>query len=211
MSTNPEQGRLLKPIDGEAFRLLEDETRRRIVYLLRDNELTAKEISSALNLTVQNIYFHLRKLQDAGLIVVSEEKRSGHLIESYYTTTADTFVYREDEMAERSLQSFIDVLNGLNEMGVQVEVSEQNADQLSELDNKRRELMGTPSSGYDVCSICSFSGYFMKFGPMNPLLLNRILQYSGIISMTHEEFEESLDLTRRLRQFLISIKNPHEK
>jgi len=47
----------------------------------------------------------------------------------------------------------------------------------------------------------------MKFGPMNPMLLGRILQYANLMNMTDDEFEESLRLTRRLREFLLSISN----
>lgn len=201
-----EHYRLLKPIGEEAFRLLQDETRGKIVFLLRENELTVREIASRLNLTSQNIYHHVKKLLNADLLRVSEERRSGHLIESYYTVSADTFVYHADEMPERSLQSTIDVLNGLNEMGVPVEVSEENANKLSQLHEKKSRMMNNSAYDFDVCSFCSFSGYFMKFGPMNPLLLNRILQYSRIMSMTDDEFEESIENTRQLRRLLFSIK-----
>jgi len=199
------QSRLLKAIDEETFKLLQDETRRKIIFLLRDNELNVREIASQLNLTAQNIYHHIKKLQDADLIKVAEEKRSGHLIESSYTTTADTFAYHADKMVEKSTQSSIDILNGLNEMGIPVEVSEENANKLSELQARRPRLSNTSSVANDMCSVCSFSGYFMKFGPMNPLLLERILRYTRLMKMTDQEFEESLKLNRKLRQFLLSI------
>jgi len=199
------QSRLLKAIDEEAFKLLQDETRRKIIFLLRDNELNVRQIASQLNLTAQNIYHHIKKLQDADLIRLAEEKRSGHLIESSYTTTADTFAYHADKMVEKSTQSSIDILNGLNEMGIPVEVSEENANKLSELQARRPRLSNTSSVANDMCSVCSFSGYFMKFGPMNPLLLERILRYTRLMKMTDQEFEESLKLNRKLRQFLLSI------
>jgi len=205
MEVRFEPPKLLKLIDENAFKLLQDETRRGIMFLLRDNEFTAKELSTRLNMTPQNVYHHIRKLQDAGLIMVTEERRSGHLIESYYTVTADTFIYNADEMVEKSLQSFIDILNGLNEMGIAVEVTEENANRLSELHKRQSGLLNIPPTTYDICSTCSFSGYFMKFGPMNPILLNRILHYTSLMNMNDEEFEKSLELTRKLRQFLLSI------
>ncbi len=206
MEGGSDPGRLLKPISEEAFRLLGDETRRRIIFLLRENELTVREIASELDLTPQNIYHHMRRLQEAGLVGVTEERRAGHLIESYYTATADTFIYNDDRMEERGLQSSIDVLNGLNEMGVGVDVSEENAERLSELQEGRARGVGAPSVANGICTYCSFSGYFMKFGPMNPLLLSRIIQYARMLEMTDGEFEEALDQTRRLRGFLLSIK-----
>jgi len=121
--------------------------------------------------------------------------------------TADTFIYNEDRMVERSLQSSVDILNGLNEMDVGVEVSEENAVRLSRLHTKRMGMMDSPSVTNDMCTFCSFSGYFMKFGPMNPVLLSQILQYANLMNMTEEEFEGSLDLTKELRSFLLSLKN----
>jgi len=198
--------KLLKPITEEAFRLLGDETRRRIIFLLRDDELTVKEIASELGLTPQNIYHHIGKLQGSGLVRVVEERRAGHLMESVYTVTADTFVYNEDRIGERGLQSSIDVLNGLNELGIEVEVSEENAVRLSDLHSRRMNMLDSPPVENDACTFCSFSGYFMKFGPLNPMLLSRILQYANLVNMSEEEFEESLRLTRELRGFLLSMK-----
>ncbi len=203
----PDRLKLLRLIDQEAFQILQDETRRKIMFLLRDNELTVRELSSKLGLTAQNIYHHIKKLQDADLVKVAEQKRSGHLIESYYTATADTFVYHCDEMVEKNTQSFIDVLNGLNETGMDVEVSVENAEKLTELHEQRLKLMNTIPVRNDICSSCGFSGYFMKFGPMNPLLLERILNYQNMMKMNDQEFEDSIRLTRQLRQFLLSIRS----
>ncbi|UCH57232.1 MAG: winged helix-turn-helix transcriptional regulator [Candidatus Bathyarchaeota archaeon] len=207
MTDQPEPSRLLKPISEKAFALLGDETRRKIIFLLRDNELTVKEIASKLELTTQNIYHHIRRLQEAGLVQVIDERRAGHLIESYYTVTADTFIYNEDRMEERGFQSSIDIMNGLNELGFGVEVSEENAERLSELIEMRIRTPSAPSVEEGICFYCSFSGYFMKFGPMNPVLLSRILQYASLIEMSDEELEAYLDYVREFREFLISIRS----
>jgi len=200
-----ESHRLLKAINQQAFTLLEDRTRRRMLLLLREAELSAKEIAERLVMTPQNVYHHLRKLMKAGLVVEVEERRSGHLIESYYTATADTFVYREDEIPENDTHRFIEVLNGLNELGAQVEVSEGNAETLAALVKKRAQIGRTPRVVEDVCSFCGSSGYFTKFGPMDPSLLNRVIQYSTLMSMNEEEFERSLSMTRELRRLLLSM------
>ncbi len=204
---NPaESHRLLKAIDQEAFTLLEDRTRRRMLLLLREAELSAKEIAERLSVTPQNVYHHLRKLMESGLVVEVKEVRSGHMIESYYTATADTFVYREDEIPENEIHRYIEVLNGLNELGASVEVSEKNAEVLAELVKRRTEIRRAPRLVEDVCSFCGSSGYFTKFGPMDPGLLNRVIQYSTLMSMSEEEFEESLSMTRELRRLLISMR-----
>ena len=43
-----------------------DDTRRRVVYLLRAKEMTVGQIHHELQLTPQAIYHHIRKLLDAG-------------------------------------------------------------------------------------------------------------------------------------------------
>ena len=205
MTDAPDQNRLLREITEGAFALLGDETRRKIIFLLRDNELTVKEIASRLGLTTQNIYHHIGRLQEACLVRVIEERLSGHLIERFYTVTADTFIYNEDRMEENDYQSSFDILNGLNELGIGVEVSEENAERLSKLNEMSTRMPGAPSVENGICTFCSFSGYFMKFGPMNPILLSRILQYAYLIGMNDEEFEASLGLIREMRGFLNSI------
>jgi DNA-binding transcriptional ArsR family regulator len=207
MKDEPDLSRLLKPISEEAFALLGDETRRKIVFLLRDNELTVREIAFRLELTTQNIYHHIRRLKEAGLVHVIDERQVGHLIERFYTVTADTFIYYEDKMEERGFQSSFDILNGLNELGIGVEVSEENADRLSKLHEMMIKMPSAPVVENGICSSCSFSGYFMKLGPMNPMLLSRILQYANLIKMSDEEFEASLELMRELREFLISSRS----
>ena len=207
MTDTPYPNRLLRPITEEAFALLGDETRRNVIFLLRDSELTVKEIASRLGLTTQNIYHHIGRLQKAGLVRVIDERLVGHLLERYYTVTADTFIYNEDRMEENDYQSSFDVLNGLNELGVGVEVSGENAERLSSLHEMSIRMPGAPSVENGICTYCSFSGYFMKFGPMNPMLLSRILQYANLIEMSDEEFEASLELIRELRGFLISSRS----
>jgi len=201
-----ESHRLLKIIDQQAFTLLEDRTRRRILLLLRESELSAKEIAERLVMTPQNVYHHLRRLIEARLVVETEERRSGHLIESYYTATADTFVYKEDEIPENDTHRFIEVLNGLNELGARIEVSEENAMSIARLVNRRSQLKKTPTVFPDVCSFCGSSGYFTKFGPMDPNLLNRVIQYNSLMAMSDKEFEESLTLTRELRHSLLAMR-----
>ena len=56
----------------EAFQLLADETRRRIIYLLRAKEMTVSQISAELGLTPQAIYHHIRKMRDAKIFQIWE-------------------------------------------------------------------------------------------------------------------------------------------
>jgi len=197
---------IVQPIEREAFKLLEDETRRQIVSMLRDEALTVKEISGRLGLTPQNIYHHMNKLQDAGIVGLSYERRDGHIIESHYSTSADNFVYSEDRIPESTIQSYMDVLNGLNELGHGLDVGLDAASQLEELYEGylKEAISDVPHD--EVCEVCSFSGFFMKFGPMNNLLLNRVLHMAALIEMTDEQFSDHLEKIGEIRSYLRSMK-----
>ena len=197
---------IVQPITRDAFKLLEDETRRRIVFMLRDEVLTVKDIARRLSLTPQNIYHHMNKLQDTGIVRLSYERRDGHIIESFYSTSADNFVYSEDRIPESTVRSYMDILNGLNELGHGLDASLDTASQLEELyiEYLRGASRDVPRD--DVCEVCSFSGFFMKFGPMNNVLLNRVLHMAALLEMTDEEFGAHLDRLGEVRRFLKSMK-----
>lgn len=197
---------IVQPIERDAFKLLEDETRRQIVSMLRDEALTVKEIAGRLGLTPQNIYHHMNKLQDAGIVGLSYERRDGHIIESHYSTSADNFVYSEDRIPESTTQSYMDILNGLNELGHELDAGLDAASQLEELyeDYLQGAISDVPRD--DICEVCSFSGFFMKFGPMNNVLLNRVLHMAALIDMTDEQFGHHLEKIGEVRSYLRSIK-----
>lgn len=197
---------VVQPITRDAFKLLEEETRRKIVSMLRDESLTVKDIAGRLGLTPQNIYHHMNRLQDAGIVRLSYERRDGHIIESFYSTSADNFVYSEDRIPENTTQSYMDVLNGLNELGHGLDVGLDAASRLEELYTIYLRGAVRDVSREDICEVCSFSGFFMKFGPMNNVLLHRVLHMAALIDMTDEEFADHLDSLCEVRSYLKSMK-----
>lgn len=197
---------IVQPITRDAFKLLEDETRRQIVFMLRDEALTVKDIARRLSLTPQNIYHHMNKLQDTGIVRLSYERRDGHIIESFYSTSADNFVYSEDRIPESTVRSYMDILNGLNELGHGLDASLDTASQLEELYTEYLRGASSDVPRDDVCEVCSFSGFFMKFGPMNNVLLNRVLHMAALLEMTDQEFGAHLDRLGEVRRFLKSMK-----
>ncbi len=192
----------VKEITREGFKLLEDETRRRIVFMLRDESLNVKEIAKRLRLTPQNIYHHVNKLQDAGIIQLNYEQRNGHIVESYYSVPADTYIYVDDRITESSLRRYMDILFGLQELGIEIKASLETAVMLEEIQEKYQETLSDPENRHEFCEQCSYSGFFMKFGPMNPMMLNRIYWYANLIRMNEEDFNKSVEKMRELRTFL---------
>lgn len=66
------------------FKALNDETRRQILELLKDNDMSAGDIADAFNISKPSISHHLDILKRADL--VSSEKRGQFIIYSINTT-----------------------------------------------------------------------------------------------------------------------------
>ncbi|WP_368895415.1 autorepressor SdpR family transcription factor [Priestia megaterium] len=69
---------------NETFKALADPTRRKILELLKERDLTAGEISEYFNMTKPSISNHLKILKQADL--VHDEKRGQFVIYSLNTT-----------------------------------------------------------------------------------------------------------------------------
>src|SRR3972149_142093 len=108
----------------EAFQLLADETRRRIVYLLRAKEMAVSQIASDLNLTPQAIYHHIRKMRDADLVEVAPQERVDHFIETYYRATAEVFNLSHGEGQPQAVAEAktLEAIQGLAKAGFSVRV-----------------------------------------------------------------------------------------
>ena len=70
------------------FKALSDETRLRILRLLKDRELCVCDIADTLSMTQPNISFHLGMLKEAGLI---QDRKNGRWIH-YSLNESDMFV-----------------------------------------------------------------------------------------------------------------------
>lgn len=69
---------------NEAFKALADPTRRQIITLLKDKDMTAGDIADHFNMTKPSISHHLNGLKQAKLIL--DERRGQHIWYSLNTT-----------------------------------------------------------------------------------------------------------------------------
>ncbi|KMY48957.1 autorepressor SdpR family transcription factor [Peribacillus loiseleuriae] len=69
---------------NNAFKALSDPTRRKILDLLKNRDLTAGEISDHFNMTKPSISQHLKLLKNADL--VQDEKKGQFVVYSLNTT-----------------------------------------------------------------------------------------------------------------------------
>ncbi len=82
--------------DAEALKLLADPLRSRILDLLRAQVQTAKELAQTLNLSPKKLYYHLKLLEERGLIRIVSTRIVSGIIEKSYRATAYLFLFDDD-------------------------------------------------------------------------------------------------------------------
>ncbi len=70
LNYNFEPADALQINDPDALKLLTDPFRSRILDLLRQNVQTAKELAQTLNLSPKKLYYHLKLMEERGLICI---------------------------------------------------------------------------------------------------------------------------------------------
>ncbi len=186
--------------DPEAFQLLADETRRKIIYLLRVKEMTVSQMASDLNVTPQAIYHHIKKLQDAKMIEVTREERLGHLIESYYRATAETFMlshgkvdYQTFRNKERGKQQMATILNALKKLGFNLEYDDKKISLLVDLQGKLEQCCADADKLEDKV---------FEMTDLDWITQSKIKEYIDTLTMTDEEFAKQWETKKKLRDTL---------
>ncbi len=187
----------IKEVDPKAFKLLGDETRRKMIFLLRVKELTVSQISAELDVTPQAIYHHVKKLEKASLVEVTREERIDHIIESYYQATAETFICSIGSLSKEAIKvDMLDVLRGLRKIGFKVEISDEVASKLVDYETKMIKYKSAEKLKDAIIKLEK---------DMDFMTLEMVKQYADTMLMSEEEFEKRQKLGKKFRQFLLSI------
>lgn len=193
----------MKPVkiirDPESCQLVGDETRRRIIFLLRAKPMSVSQIAETLELSPQTVYHHIQKLKKADMVQVVSEKRSGHLIESFYQSTAEVFNFmigetREGVKVQRELVKL--VVDSLNKIGLKLEYDKKIAEQIVKAEN-RLSALADSEQYYEKLS---------SFEDVDLITKQDAAKTARRITMSDEEFEEQLGLERRIRGLYVSMK-----
>ena len=193
--------------DPNTFQLLADGTRRKILYLLRVREMSVAELSKELKLTPQALYHHIKKLQEGGMVEVTREERSGHLIESYYRATAEDFLISTGKLQAKTVQDrklaeemIISALQALNKVGAKLSMDKDKISQLVEI---RAGIT-------DEC--CKDDEEFVKaydaiwnMDDVNILAKQIASEFLGTLTMSSEEFTKQQANRKKLRDLLLSL------
>ena len=182
--------------DPEAFQLLADDTRRRIIYLLRAKEMTVAQIAEELKLTPQAIYHHIRKLKDADMVEIAREERVDHFIETYYQATAEMFnlAHGQSGSAKVMEEEVREALGALDKLGFKAKVDPAVVTKVVDLMKRMKEPDATSPWTEKVNELTDVS-YFTK---------QELLEFTYLMSVSDKEFESFLRCYRDLRKTLRS-------
>jgi DNA-binding transcriptional ArsR family regulator len=189
----------MKPVkmltDPAAMELLGDETRRRIIYLLRARELTISQIAEELRMTPQAIYHHIKKLVPVGMVEVTREERVDNFIETYYRATAEVFSLswgtsgKNQAQAEQRMR---DTLLSLDKLGIKVRVEEDTVAQIIKTQGKIETFGGREELEEKVS----------KLDDVDFIGKQELASVASMMSLTDKQFQEWLELQKELRKLL---------
>ncbi len=197
--------------EPEAFQLLADETRRKILYLLRVKEMTANQIAEELGVTSQAIYHHIKKLLKGKMIEVSKEERVGHLIESYYRATAEDFLLSTGKTRAKTLhnrklveEQVTAVLNAFKKLGFKLEPNEKQTSQLVDLWVGMQE--GCPGS-----KKLELEDEIWNMDELGLLEKTMAAEIMCILVMSDHEFTINQENRQKFRSALLSLRREQKK
>ncbi len=192
----------MKPVkqitNPEAFQLLADETRRKVMFLLRVKEMTVSQIAAELNVTPQAIYHHIKKLQKGEIVEVVREERVDHLIESYYRTTAETFSFSVGTTSKGIMatkEHTTTVLNALKNLGFKIEPDDKKISQLVDIQVELKKC----------CAAGQFEDKISELDDVDFLTKLTLEEYVEALSMSDKEFTKQQELRKEFRNVLLSL------
>ncbi len=189
--------------EPEAFELLADETRRKILYLLRVKEMNVNQLAQDLGVTSQAVYHHIKKLLKGKMVEVAREERTGHLIESYYRATAEDFLLTHGKIRSQTLhdrelvkEQLKKVLEALDKLGCNVEFDEHHISGLADL-----------RAGVDEpCEACEkYQDDIWNMDDLDIQMRMMASEFIGTLMMSNKEFARQQESREKLRDLLRSM------
>lgn len=129
---------LLKPVikiinNPETIRVAIEDNRKKILDLLTSQDMAVSDLANILRKDISTVYRHVHKLESAGLVEPTGEKKTHHIPEIVYGRTAKVFLFSPEAAKEVDPQILVTqgrmvghtLLELLKEMGYEVDASEE--------------------------------------------------------------------------------------
>lgn len=181
--------------DVEAIRIGIEETRNKIMALLRVEDMTISQLAEALDKDQSTIYRHIKKLEETGFVEVCGKRKIYHIPENVYGRTAGIFLYSplHDNMEEGALgippwelDNTKWVLETLKMMGSKIDITDEYIENVTDIFSKlsRKTERRIIKAGDKI----------------NDISWTRLLRLSFIIFLI--EMENDMDIKEKLNNVL---------
>ncbi len=140
--------------DMSLLKISLEDTRKNILSLLRVRDMSISQLAEALDKDPSNINRHLSKLESAGFVMVTGERKVNNIPQKLYGRTADSFLfkpliaaYTEDgtendwEIQYRYITK--NIMEYMNAMGYNIDTSDETVNTLNTLLFDLDETMNT--------------------------------------------------------------------
>ncbi len=184
--------------DSEAFKLFADETRRRIVFMLRAKEMTVSQMAGDFNLTPQAVYHHIKRLVKGGMVEVTKEVRVDHLIESYYRATAEAFHFMAGKTSrgkKTAREQVAAAFDAIERIGFKLEYDKETIARLADLQ-------------VEFADCCKKAEYEEAISELDDIdFLSQLLaeEYIGIFLVPDKDMAEQEEIKKKMRDLLRSV------
>lgn len=81
----------------EQQKLISSPLRVKIIYLLDERPMTAKQVADEIGKTTGSIHYHIQQLFHAGILEIAETKNNKGILEKYYRSKATHFRLKEGD------------------------------------------------------------------------------------------------------------------
>jgi len=112
--------------DPDKIKIIIEDTRTKILRLLKFRDMTISELASILNKDVSTIFRHIKKLEAAGFVKVTGERKIHNVPEKIYGRTVKTIflapeTYAKDEAIKKMNKKRVEILvDTLQSLGYEV-------------------------------------------------------------------------------------------
>lgn len=172
-----------------------DETRRKIIFLLRAKDMTVSQLAEALGKTPQAVYHQIGILQKVGMVEQSREVRVKNFIETYYRATAEVFLFQDGEVPKaESEKMWSGALAALAKVGMHVRTDEEFARKIAKA-NATIAHCGPPAD---------FEEKLAELDEPTLLTNSRARDLAQLALMSERQFDQFMASWRELRKLMVS-------
>jgi predicted ArsR family transcriptional regulator len=162
--------------------------------------MTATQLAQELNLSTQTVYHHLQKLKSAEMVEVVREERVGHLIESYYQASAESFGFTMGEsrpsleFQKRFVKTIVDALNKL---GFDLEYNDNISQEIFSNEKRVSDLLHSNST--------KLSEIVSKLDDVDLELKTKVVDVAEYLKLSDKVYDELCAANRRIRKLYLSM------